>query len=60
MAPCSPVIILKRAVSYRFRAKPVRMTYQIIQQFRLGVELVDESRKAKSSLSAKVDQRVKL
>lgn len=56
---CRPVIILRNAVSHRLCAKSTSATHQVIQQFRLGVELVDESRKAESSLSAEVDQRVK-
>jgi hypothetical protein len=53
------VIILGKTMSHRFPTNLMSVTYQIIQQFCLSVELVDESRKAERSLPAKVDQRIK-
>ena len=60
VASCRPVIVLRGPSELWFGAESVSTTHQIIQQLCFGVELVDESRKAESSLSAQVDQRVEL
>ena len=58
VAACRPVIVLRNPSKSWIGAKSVSTAHQIIQQLCFGVELVDESRKAESPLSAQVDQRV--
>ena len=59
MTSSRPVIILRNAMR-DVPCNPMNTTHQVIQEFGLGIELVDESRETKASLSAKMDQRVKL
>ena len=55
-----PVIILGEVNETHGPCDLISETYQVIQQFCLGIEFVNESRKAEGSLPAQVDQRVKL